>query len=959
MSEGNRLSQPAGLLLDRSRPIEFTFEERGIRGFAGDTVASALAAGDQWVLSRSFKYHRPRGILSMSGQDANTLVQLPSDPNALADKVGISDGLPVAAQNYSGSLHRDRDAFVGRLAKFLPVGFYYRTFFRPAGIWEYWSRFFRGKAGLGVIDTDVESPPYDKQYLFCDLLVVGAGPAGMTAASDAADAGLEVLLVDENPVIGGSLNYRIDGRGATGVLEELVARVSSHRNIRTLTNATANGWFTDNWMPVISGNRMYKVRATDVALCTGTLEQHAVFRNNDLPGVMMSTAALRLIHLYGVRPGKRGVVLTGNDDGYPLAVQLLAAGIDVAAVIEMRTDAPVNEAVTELEDRGIPIMTGHAVYEAHADQGKHHLERVDIRRIVGDGQCAGSGEFVDCDLLCMAVGFMPCYQLACQAGAELTYDDDNAMFEIIELPDKVCLAGAANGCTDLESTLADAAAAVRQIMTGTDRPKPQRTASDFNWPIFPHPDGKDFIDFDEDLQVADIINAVRDGYEHVQLVKRFSTCGMGPSQGRHSALPMARLVARETGKSVAETGVTTARPPFAAEKLGHCAGRSFYPARRSNMHHRHAEAGANWLLAGAWYRPAWYGSHEDRDRMIRDEVIQVRENAGLVDVSTLGGIEIRGPDAGELLNRLYTTMFTTLAEGRARYALMTNDAGVVIDDGVACRLADQHFYVTATTGGVDRVFRSMLQWQAQWQLDVAIVNVTSAWCGVNIAGPNSRAVLQKICTDTDLSAEAFPYMSVREGAVAGMPARIIRVGFVGELGYEIHVAQHSGEALWDALMEAGGEFGLGAFGIEAQRVLRMEKGHVIVGQDTDAMSNPLELGMQWALSKKKDFFVGKRSIDELGRRPLERSLVGFVNRNEDAPVPMESHLVIDHGNMVGRVTSACLSPTVNHVIGLAYVPPDLSDPGTLIDIRCEGGTMLTAEVVDPPFYDPGNHRQEV
>jgi sarcosine oxidase subunit alpha len=393
--------------------------------------------------------------------------------------------------------------------------------------------------------------------------------------------------------------------------------------------------------------------------------------------------------------------------------------------------------------------------------------------------------------------------------------------------------------------------------------------------------------------------------------------------------------------------------------LAHSAGRSFYPAQRSNMHYRHLEAGAQMLQAGAWYRPAYYGSTDQRQSCIDSEVTNVRNNVGLVDVSTLGGIEVRGPDAPEFLNRFYTFGFLKQPVGKARYALLTNEAGVVIDDGVACRFSEQHYYGTATTGGVGNVYQSMLKWNAQWRLDVDIANVTSAYSAVNIAGPNARKVLAKVCSDIDLSSEAFPYMGVREGSVAGIPARVIRVGFVGELGYEVHIPQHCGEALWDALICAGAEFSIKPFGIEAQRILRLEKGHIIIGQDTDAMSNPEEVQMGWAIAKKKPFFVGGRSIQELNKTPLKRSLVGFVINDLKAPIPLESHLVLDGDRMTGRVTSCNFSPTLNKPVGLAYVEPDRAEAGSYFKIKSSGGVMVDAVVVKLPFYDPETQRQEL
>ncbi|MDH3266932.1 MAG: aminomethyltransferase, partial [Gammaproteobacteria bacterium] len=640
----------------------------------------------------------------------------------------------------------------------------------------------------------------------------------------------------------------------------------------------------------------------------------------------------------------------------------------IKLIVELRESPRYDNIARAAIGRNIPIQTSHAVYEALAGPGKKHLSGVDVREIVAEGVCSAQRNIIECDLLCMAVGYMPTYQLPCQAGGQLNYDDATSSFSLTDLPGSCQIAGSVAGTWDIESTIGEArragsaAANADGIDTREDsdeQPKDAIDTMNFRWPIFPHPNGKEFVDFDEDLQIADIVNAVRDGYEHVQLVKRYSTCGMGPSQGRHAALATARLVAKATNRTIAETGVTTARPPFAPERLAHSAGRSFYPARRSNMHYRHLEAGAQLMHAGAWYRPAYYGSRDSRTEAIRQEVRNVRNNVGVVDVSTLGGIEVRGPDAGEFLDRIYTFNFSQQAVGRARYALLANESGVVIDDGVACRFNEHHYYVTATTGGADRVYQSMLRWNAQWRLDLDIANVSSAMCGVNIAGPKARIVMQSLCTDVDLSSKSFPYMGVREGTVAGIPARLIRVGFVGELGFEIHVPQHCGEALWDAIMAAGREHDIKPFGVEAQRVLRLEKGHIIIGQDTDAMSNPLEVQMAWAVSRKKPFFVGGRTIAELEQAPLKRGLVGFVVNDRQAPIPLESQLVLHGEQMTGRVTSCDYSPTLDKPVGLAYVPPEKTAAGSKIVIKCTGGVRVTADVVDLPFYDPDNERQEL
>ncbi|MDF2766932.1 MAG: hypothetical protein K0S81_3928, partial [Rhodospirillales bacterium] len=480
------------------------------------------------------------------------------------------------------------------------------------------------------------------------------------------------------------------------------------------------------------------------------------------------------------------------------------------------------------------------------------------------------------------------------------------------------------------------------------------------WPIFPHPRGRDFVDFDEDLQEKDHVNAMAEGFDHIELLKRYSTVGMGPSQGRHSALPTARIAAKASELPIAEVGVTTARPPVGPEKFAHLAGRSFEPVRLTAMHHRHLEAGAQMMPAGLWLRPAYYGPKNRREQAIAAEAQNVRENVGIIDVSTLGGLEVRGPDAAEFLERIYTFAYRKQPVGRCRYVLMTDMAGVIADDGVAARLAEQHFYVTATTSGVQGVYQSMLWWNAQWRLEVDVTQVTASYAGINIAGPQSRTVLARLVGGVDLSPAALPYMGVREGTVAGIPARIMRVGFVGELGYELHVPASQGEALWDALMQAGRPLGIRPFGVEAQRQLRLEKGHIIVSQDTDGLTTPDEADMEWAIAKSKPFFVGKRSIEIQRAAGVKRKLVGFtLDGAANGRMPKECHLVLRGDEITGRVTSVGFSPVLGKVVGLAFVAADQAAPGSRFDIKIEGGEILQGIVTKPPFYDPENQRQEM
>lgn len=972
MSGNNRIPNALGLYVNHDKPIKFMFEGKQYDGFEGDTIASALIANDQWLMSRSFKYHRPRGPLTMAGQDANTLVQLDDEPNVLADRFPIQPEMNVLGQNYNGSLEHDKDDKLGWAGRFMPVGFYYRAFYKPMGVWDKWEPFIRKKAGLGFANLDFTPVYHDKAYLFYDVAVIGAGPAGLAAALKASDAGASVLLIDENPIIGGALTYHrfdVAGQRAQTLREQLTQQVLNHPNIKTLTNATCNAWFMDNYLPVIQGNRMHKVRAKQCIVASGAFEQHVVFRNNDVPGVVMSSAAMRLMSQYAIKPGNKAVVLTGNDDGYYCAIELAKNGVEIALIVDMRKEGASAELQDAVASLGLNVRLNATVYEALPSSDKKHLSAVKVHDIKSKGEVSATGVTIPCDLLCMSSGYMPVYQLLCQGGAKLSYDDNSALFSLTNLPKNCHIAGSVNGVHDLDAVIRDGEIAaynsVLALGLATRLPEPlicsQKT--NFDWPIFKHPKGKDFVDFDEDLQAKDIVNATRLGYRDIQLVKRFSTVGMGPSQGRHSALPTARLVAEATNRTVTETGVTTARPPFVPEKLANIAGRIFNPHKYTPMHKRHLELGAHMIPAGIWRRPAYYGKPSEREAVIQRESTMVRTAVGMIDVSTLGGLEVRGPDAAEFVNRIYTFAFLKQPVGKTRYAVLTNEQGVVIDDGVSCRIADDHYYITATTSGVDAVYREMTKWNAQWRLEVDIANVTSAFSAVNVAGPLARKVLEKVCTDVDLSNDAFPYLGYREGTIEGIPVRLLRVGFVGELGYEIHMPSLFGEGLWDLLMDAGKEFEMKPFGVETQRLLRLEKGHIIVSQDTDGMSHPGELSLNWAISRKKPFFIGSRSVDIVMARKQTRKLVGF-KLNAQTKRPKEGHLVLLESNqadcaITGNVTSCEYSSTIEATIGMAFVGIDQQGVGTTFPIRVDGGDIVMAEVVDLPFYDADNARQEV
>lgn len=955
-----------GLLLDRTKPVSFTFDGAPCQGFAGDVIASALLASGRNMLSRSFKYHRPRGVLTMAGHDSNAMVQVGAEPNVRGDRHQITADMAATSINRLGGLDRDFLATIGLFSRFLPVGFYYKTFFRPHGAWKLFEKPIRALAGLGTLDPDSHHGYYDKQYLFCDVLVVGGGPAGLNAAITAAEAGADTLLIDEWPVAGGSLLY---GRLSTSRSDaeikrlSLLARAQRLPKLRIMNDTTVSGLFADNWASALKDNRLYKIRAQQTILATGGYDQPIVFANNDLPGIMFADAAQRLMRLYGVKPGNRAVIATANRFGYDAALDLLDAGVNVAAIADLGDNTETPEAAA-VKARGVRIIPHATIIDA---KGKRRVESVAVAEIV-DRDRRGPAQWIACDLALMSAGYTPAINLACHTGAKVAYDPAIAMHRADALPPGVSLTGSVAGIWSVElveSHAAQTGRAAAQLVLGRHAgpiaPMEDASAKTIThpWPITESNHGSDFIDFDEDLKTRDIRDTVHDGYDDIQLVKRYSTAGLGPSQGRHANLNTIRMVARATGRSIETIGTTTFRPPLVPEKFGHLAGRGFEPTRLTAMHDRHVALGAQMMPAGLWLRPAYYGEKSKSAEAVASEVKAVRDGVGIIDVSTLGGLEIRGPDAAAFVDRIYTFNFLKQPVARTRYALLTDESGVIIDDGVACRLHEQHFYITATTGAVDQVYRLMGFWNQQWRLDVDIANVTSAYAGINIAGPRARDALAKLGSDIDLSPEAFPYLAVRIGHIAGIPVRVLRVGFVGELGFEIHCPSAQGGELWDKLFEAGETFGVKPFGVEAQRVLRLEKGHIIIGQDTDGLTHPAEAGMVWALSKTKPSYLGKRSVDMQIAKGVTRMLAGFTLTDTTTPCPKENHLVIENGNIVGRVTSAVFSPTLNKVIGLAYLPVTKSSAGTHFQIRIDGGRMIEAQVIAIPFYDPENQRQEM
>jgi sarcosine oxidase subunit alpha len=935
-----RLTQQPGEWIDRSQAIAFTFEGKPYTAYAGDTVTSALCAAGERVLGRSFKYHRPRGVLSLANHDINVMVENGTDINMRADVLPVTDGMALKAVNTWGGVTGDRYSILGLLAPFMPTGFYYKAFHSPKALFPLWENIIRRMTGLGVMNPNAPRVVSPQTNMHCDVLVVGAGPAGLSAALTAAKHGARVILADENTQLGGTLSYDHAGNSdASTMLEKLRAEIEAHPNIELQLSSFAAGYYTDHWVPLVGLQGLAKVRADKLIVAGGAFEQPAVFRNNDLPGVMLGSAAQRLIHCYAVKPFNRAVVLAGNDQAYRVALDLLAAGVELAAIVDLRGDVQA----TEIEQRGVPVYRGHCIHEAI---GKTGVEAVSICRWDGQGNADLSHVMViPCDGVVMSVGWTPAAALLYQAGSKMRFDHDCQQFVPDSLLAGVFAAGRINGIYGLQDCLADgeraALAALGKTSADALRVTPEASHP---WPIVEHPKGKNFLDFDEDLQLKDFANAAQESFDNIELMKRFTTVGMGPSQGKHSNMNAIRVLAKLRGEPIAKVGSTTARPFFHPVALGHLAGRTFHPERHTPLHGWHEKNSATFTSVGPWQRPAYYGT--DKAAAIAVEVSAVRNAAGLIDVGTLGKFEVRGTQAGEFLERIYTGHFLRQRVGTSRYALLLDESGVMQDDGVVARFAEDFFYVTASTSNAASVYREMTRRLQQWELDATIVNLTGSYGALNIAGPLSTQILAGL-TQGDLAKLANG--GAVEAEVAGMAASIINVRFVSELAYEIHAPAQTITQIWQALFEAGQIYGIRPFGIDTQRLLRLEMGHFIIGHDTDGLTQSLEVGLKWALADDKKFYLGQRSLQIQAKKSLKKQLVGFTLSNPPAVLPDECCLVMCEGQIVGRITSIAHSPTLGKVIGLAYVAAQDASSGSRLSIRHQNGSDVMATVTPTPF----------
>lgn len=936
-------------LNDETRAPTFTFNGRPYTAQPGQSIGAALYAAGVRVFSRSFKYHRPRGLFCVAGDCPNCLMQVDGRPNVRTCIEPAHYNQDVRHQNAWPSLGFDVLRIFDKVDRLLPVGFYYKHFHKPRWLWPIFEHLVRRIAGVGRIDVN-QVPEYRPsiEHLHTEVCVVGGGPAGLAAAAEAAAAGAEVLLLERQAKLGGHALYVGPDLAET---DQFVYALQGNPRVRIFTNSTAFGLYEGNMLGAVQSGCFLKIRAKQIIVCSGGRERPLIFHNNDLPGIFLARGAQRLARLYGVRAGSKAVVLTNSDEGSRLAADLAGLGIEIAAVVDSRP-APGQRAGNV---GPWPTWTSNVIL---AGQGNKHLQGVQVAKVDAEGRVSEvSVQQIDCDLLCVASALVPANELLLQGGMRYQFRDGR-WHPHRKVPG-LSVAGAAAGTLSagahmLEGRLrgAEAASALGYTAPALDEYRKAWIAWE-QAPVPPPPgssslprlnagERKRFVCLCEDVTEKDLEQAVAEGFDGIETLKRYSTVNMGPCQGKVCSQAAMELCARATQRGPGDVGTTTSRPPVVPVELGVLAGGRHHPVRRTPLHHWHQAAGATWLDAGLWKRPERY---EDP----ATEVHAVRTAVGLIDVSTLGKIEVIGPDAGELLERIYLNKWQDLKVGRARYGAMCTEEGILFDDGVGARLDSERFYLTATTGNAEAVVQWLELWRATWRLNAAILNRTSAMAAINLAGPRARDVLSRV-TNLDVTTEAFPYMSLRVADVAAVPCRLLRIGFVGELGYEIHCPSAYAWHLWETLAEAGAEYGLKPFGVEAQRMLRLEKGHLIIGQDSDALSNPLEAGLEWLVRFEKPYFHGREILQRVKNMEPRSRLVGFTMVKRKL-VPSEGCQVVEQGRPAGRVTSARYSSTLERSLGLAWVPEARSAVGERFQIRWNGSDV-TAEVAPLPFYDP-------
>ncbi|MEI2301369.1 sarcosine oxidase subunit alpha [Ensifer sp. MJa1] len=977
--------------LTPARTARFTFDGRTLTALEGDTVASALLANGIHLVGRSFKYHRPRGILSAGAEEPNALLDVSRDaarrqPNVRATVQEVFDGMKVESQNRWPSLAFDVGGLNDLMSPFFAAGFYYKTFMWPKAAWHaIYEPFIRRAAGLGVTPTEADPDHYASRYAHCDVLVVGAGVAGLSAALAAAKAGAKVIICDEQPEVGGALRYEsgttIDGKDGWDWAQDTAKALAAMDNVTLLTRTTGFGYYNHNFVGLVERvtdhlaaldkslprERLWQVRAKKVILANGQIERHMVFANNDRPGIMLASAGRTYLNHFGVAVGSKVGVYTAHDSAYEAAFDLKRAGVSVPVIVDCREN-PGEAVLAEARKLGIEVLTGHSVIKAG---GKLRVNSISVARNGG-----GSARKFAVDALLVSAGWTPSVHLFSQSRGKVKFDAATQRF----LPGTYlqdCLSiGACNGADDLQATIDEALAAgeltaraagaeggTQVTLSGENR---------FGWTggmigaaegAGPDTTVKAFIDFQHDVCAKDIRLAVREGMHSIEHIKRFTTNGMASDQGKLSNMHGLAIAAEALGKDIPQVGLTTFRQPYTPVTFGtivnHSRGALFDPARKTPMHAWEEAHGAEFEDVGNWKR-AWFypKSGEGMHEAVARECKTVRDVAGVFDASTLGKIEVVGPDAAQFLNLMYTNAWDNLKPGRCRYGIMLRDDGFVYDDGVVGRLAEDRFHVTTTTGGAPRVMNHMEDYlQTEFpHLKVWLTSTTEQWAVIAVQGPKAREIIAPLVEGIDLSNEAFPHMSVAEGKICGVPTRLFRMSFTGELGFEVNVPADYGQAVWEAIWARAEPMGACAYGTETMHVLRAEKGYIIVGQDTDGTLTPDDAGLSWAVSKKKPDFVGIRGL----KRPDlvkdgRKQLVGLLTKDPKVVLEEGAQIVADPNQpkpmtMLGHVTSSYWSENCGRSIALAMVAGGRERLGQTLYVPMTDRT-IAVEVSDMVFFD--------
>ena len=958
-----------GLDVDLSSTTVFEFDGKKINGYKGDTIASALYAAGTRIFSRSFKYHRPRGLLCVEGNCPNCLVTVNGIPNVRCCQKPVQEGMVVKSQNAWPSLAVDFMSITNKFGWLMPVGFYYKFFHTPKPFWRIAAKIIRRIAGLGAIsETSTSEINHKSSDMHSDVVVIGGGPSGMSAAIEASKYGCDVTLIDKYNELGGHLRwnrpYKIKGIHedntlvTTDLSSKLIAEIKSNESIHLLNDGFVFGAYEDNLLGIKQNDCFIKLRSKSVVVATGAHQIPPVFQNNDLPGIMLCSAVEKLMRLYGVKPGTKAVVFGSSDLIYQTALDLVDSNVQVMAIIDERKEVPNSELLTEIQKNEIKIYFGYTIVKSN---GSKHVTGCVVSAVDNDKNVIE----IDCDLLAVSDGIQTNFGLLQQSGFEIEYNSEMNQFLPGNEVESVYYAGRVSGSLNLNFDLLSGKKAglqaasyagfhvddlgdeikniddsIKAVMKTSE--KLSLKANDVS------SSGKTFICYCEDVLVGDIKNAIDEGYTDIQTLKRYTTVTMGPCQGEMCQNSFVQVCGSGTNVGFEGGGLTTKRPPLAPIPLVSLARPDSIVQHLTPIDRLHRKSGAQMVDVGAWQRPLDYGSSSR-------EALAVRNKVGVIDVSTLGKLDIQGDGAGELLDRLYTHRFSNLKVGKIRYGILCADNGTVMDDGTVTKLGENHYFVTTSTAGVESIEQWFKWWLVGTGNKVNIVNVTSSYAAINVAGPYAKDTLLKL-TDIDLDVKQFPYMNSKKAEVAGVNSILLRVGFVGEAGWEVHFPSEYGEYMWKSLIEAGKEFGIRPFGVEAQRILRLEKHHIIPNQDTDILSNPLNIRASWAVKFDKDDFIGKQALSFEKDRGFENLLVGFVMESDF--VPDDGDPVIIDGEPRGKVTSARLSPVIGKGFGLVWVPSKFAVENTIINIRI-GNDDLPARIVTSPIYDPTGERLKI